>query len=194
MIRPFALFALVALLGSGCQPAPDATVVLLGAPTVRAADVAERVGVLLGRNLVAGPPLASTWETCEAKGGSRALQAAAAPRRTSGTTIVITDQPVAVNQSGTPCVRVFGAAPPGTGIVLVSDRELRGRCSSMPHVDAVSAVAAHELGHALDLTVAGADVTCDGRGCHCDDERCLMNDDRGGCPKPGEALCSRCGR
>ncbi len=194
MIRSFVLLTLIALLGTGCQPAPDATVVLLGAPTVSAADVAERVGVLLGRTVVAGVPLDAAWETCAAKGGSRPLRAAAAPARTGGTTIVITDQPVAVDQAGAPCTRVFGAAPSGRGIVVVSDRELRGRCSSMPHVDAVSAVAAHELGHALELTVAGDDVTCDGRGCHCDEERCLMNDDRGGCPQPGEALCSRCAR
>ncbi len=197
MIRSFVLFALIALLaliGSGCPPAPDATVVVLGTPTVSAADVAERVEALLGRTVVAGPPLVSTWETCAARGGSRALRAAAAPPRTGGTTIVITDQPVAVDQSGAPCTRVFGAAPTDRGIVIVSDRELRGRCSSMPHVDAVAAVAVHELGHALGLTVAGDGVTCDGRGCHCDGERCLMNDDRGGCPQPGEALCSRCAR
>ena len=62
----------------------------------------------------------------------------------------------------------------------------------MPHAEAVAAVVAHEVGHAMELTSPGPGVVCGPRGCHCLDPSCVMNDGHGGCPQPGKALCARC--
>ena len=190
-IAPPLLILLLLLVTAGCSP--DVTVSLEGTPSVSASAVATGIAPLLGLRVAAGPTVAAGWTTCTTSGGSHAIRAASTPRA-ARPTVIVTSLPVAVDQPDAPCTRVFGAAPPGTNTVLVSDREVRGRCSSMPHADAVVAVAAHELGHLLELTEPGEGIDCDARGCHCTDDTCLMNDDRGGCPQPDEALCARCRR
>jgi hypothetical protein len=140
----------------------------------------------------------SAWPRCTTANGSHALRAhpdavrkALAPSQ-RGHRVLVTEMPIAIDRPGAPCTRVFGAAPPGSGVVLVSARELRQRCSSMPVDELVARVAAHELGHVMEVTRESPGVNCDRRGCHCATPNCLMADGRGGCPQPDIVLCARC--
>ncbi len=190
---------LVAAAGMGCSGGPDVEVAVLG---VASEDVlASTPGVLddlLDLDAEIGAPLDdSAWPRCVTASGSHALLAhpdavrkALAPSSRSHR-VLVTELPIAVDRPGASCSRVFGAAPPGSGVVLVSARELRSHCSSMPVPELVARVAAHELGHVLQLPDAAAQ-RCDSRGCHCTDPDCLMADERGGCPQPGVQLCTRC--
>lgn len=185
----------------GCQGDPEVEVAVLGSGT---ADLTAATPSLLGQLLNVDPVLVEAlddgaWPRCTTAGGSHALLAhpdsvrkalAPSPRPHR---VLVTDMLVAVDRPGEPCARVFGAAPPDSGVVLVSARELRGRCSSMSVPELVGRVAAHELGHAMGLTPRGSDgMRCDARGCHCEDADCLLADERGGCPQPGAALCTDC--
>jgi len=186
---PPALILLALLFG--CRPASGPDVVVHGAPTVSGTALAQAAGALVGAPVTVSAMAERAWATCTPPGGGTALKAEDGPRF-DRPTVVLTASALAVDQPGAPCTRVFGAAPPGTNAVLISDREVRGRCSSMPHADAIAAVIAHELGHARGIPPPGDGTTCTGRGCHCDDASCLMNDGHGGCPQPGEQLCARC--
>ncbi|MCO4773643.1 MAG: hypothetical protein KDA24_26660 [Deltaproteobacteria bacterium] len=189
------LFALV-----GCEGDPEVEVATLG--TAPSSVLAATPGIL--SDLLDVDPVTmgavddSAWPRCMTKNGSHALLAhpdavrkALAPSD-RGPRVLVTDLLVAIDRPGAPCSRVFGAAPPNSGVVLVSARELRNRCSSLPVAELVGRVAAHELGHALGLTLPGEGMRCDGRGCHCEDPDCLLADERGGCPQADAALCTRC--
>lgn|GEM_PF-5846912 len=185
------------LLAAGCS-GPDVQVSTLGTTSASFIQATPSLlADLLDVSAEVGPVLDdSAWPRCTTKNGSHALLAhrdavrkALAPSEVDHR-VLVTDMPIAIDRPGAPCTRVFGAAPPDTGVVLVSARELRGRCSSMSVADAVARVAAHELGHALDLVPAEA--RCDARGCHCTDRACLMSDERGGCPQLNVTLCPRC--
>ena len=77
MIR---LLLLAALCIAGCIPAADATVVVLGAPGVRAEDIAERVGVLLGVTVTAGPPMRARVSSRPSQPWRSSLSRRALPR------------------------------------------------------------------------------------------------------------------
>lgn len=190
---------LVTLFVAACS-SPDVEVAVLGTGTealVRATPAT--LNDLLDVSAELGPAVDdSAWPRCTTANGSPALLAhpdavrkALAPTHRTHR-VLVTEMPVAIDRPGAPCTRVFGAAPPRSGVVLVSARELRQRCSSMPVDELVARVAAHELGHLMEITQDEPGVTCDRRGCHCEDPSCLMADERGGCPQPGVQLCASC--
>ncbi len=185
----------------GCDGDQEVEVAVLGsAPTELTAATPRLLGQLLDVNPVLAEALDDgAWPRCITARGNHALLAhpdsvrkALAPS-SRPYRVLVTDMLVAVDRPGQPCARVFGAAPPDSGAVIVSARELRGRCSSMSVPELVGRVAAHELGHAMGLTPGASDgMRCDARGCHCEDANCLLADERGGCPQPGATLCTDC--
>lgn len=192
------ILLLCALGVGGCDDEPEVEVVMLGEGASLTAATPVVLDELLGVTAEEGPALDDgAWPRCTTRDGSHALLAHpnAAKKGLApsdrGFRVLVTEMLVAVDRPGAPCTRVLGAAPPDAGVVLVSARELRNRCSSAPLPELVARVAAHELGHAMGV-VGGDEVRCDARGCHCTDPECLMADERGGCPEPGAELCARC--
>lgn len=182
----------------GCQDEPEVEVAMLGEGAALTAATPAVLDDLLGVAAEEGESVDDgAWPRCTTRDGSHALLAhpdavkkGVAPSDLAYR-VLVTDNLVAVDRPGAPCTRVLGAAPPDAGVVLVSARELRNRCSSAPLAELVARVAAHELGHAMGVA-SGDGLRCDERGCHCPDPDCLMADERGGCPDVDAELCARC--